>query len=802
MPRSGSSPRLRVRRALAAVSVAAALALVIPAAPASASDADTVAASTTTTTSSDPTTTTTSTTTSTDSTTTSDPTTTTDVDTTTTETSSTSTESTSTSTSSTTATESTTTSTAPPLTSTDSTTTSTAPTLTSGESTTTSASSSSTSSPATTNPTGGGSPTITGQACLPRQGVTVVVDFTPASAADAATGPIKIGCAIGEQKTMAAASAKAGFTLGISSGFVCTIDGMLAEPQGCSVYPGAYWSVYGSTTDHTLTGPASTTWTSSWAGVNDTGPLAVGSAILFQVQPYVENWQSDADNRTPLLPLADVPNYQPSDSAAPPSSGQASSDADVQVSAGWLGRQLAAAGGVFVNTEYDYTDWGLTIDSLLALSAAGVGKNQIEATAAKIYASGEAYIGAPGDSSSWARVAKTALALQVAGLDPTTFPDGKSTRNLLAELRSAMNADGSFGTGDVPFTHAVALLALARTEGGVPAQALNWLADQQCATGANKGSYGYSACVGDVDSTALAIQALQGAGVSNSATPIAGASTWLISQQDTGGGFAASGDVNANSTGLAGQALRGLGKTGPATKSATFIGTLTVSCSSLTDETAFTNADVGAIAYDQAGWSSGVTDGVADSSDQWVRATSQGLLALGLPTLARITASGASAALPVAPDCALHNPTVSLSQGVVTPGGTITVSVTGAGTSQTLTVTLHSDPVLLGTMVTATDGSAHAEFTIPADTPPGDHLIAVAGPGVSVEAALTVVAAATSVTSPATNSTATTAGLANTGAPAATVPMAVGGVALVLVGAALLTVTGRSRRSGRAAHRP
>ena len=61
-------------------------------------------------------------------------------------------------------------------------------------------------------PAGGGTPAVTGQACLPGQGVTVAVDFTSAADADAGknTGPIELGCAIGQQDNIADAAAAAG----------------------------------------------------------------------------------------------------------------------------------------------------------------------------------------------------------------------------------------------------------------------------------------------------------------------------------------------------------------------------------------------------------------------------------------------------------------------------------------------------------------------------------------------------------------------------------------------------------------
>ena len=682
---------------------------------------------------------------------------------------------------------------------------------------------------------------MTGQACLPDQGVTVVVDFTPASAAADPQGPVEVSCAIGAQASMAAAGEAGGLTYAYSqlwAGFICAVDGVAAETsQACEGSTAASWGIFISTTNGSPGGDPSSSWVFAQVAANDTtNKVEVGSAVLFQISPF----SADYTPRTPLIPLTDVPNYEPSNTPAPPSAGHPSSDPDVLASAGWLGRQLAASNGVLGST-FDlgdgpvfFPDWGLTEDALFGLAAAGVGKDQIEATANKIWNSGEDYVGRAGDTTSWKYVAKTALALQVAGLDPTKFPDGGTTRNLLTELRSAMNADGSFGTGDFPLTHALALFALARTEGGVPPASVTWLEDQQCEEGTNKGAYGFSGCNGvDIEGTALAVQALQAAGVSTGDAPIADAASWIVGQQDARGGMPSSvGVLNANSSGLGAQALLGIGQQAPAAKAAGFIGSLSVSCTSLTSGTGFVDDDLGAIAYDESGWVSAATGGIADNVGQWQRASAQAILGLGLPTFADITTAGAAAGLPAAPDCipptsttttaptpshatsaavtpttsshpSAAAPSITLDSSVLTPGSILGVTVSGAPAETTLTVVLHSDPVLLGSMVTTPDGSAHAEFTIPVNTAVGEHTIAVAGPGLSLEAPLTVVAAESTATTSTILATSTTAApsLAATGAPAATIPMAVGGTGMVLAGAGLLLVGRRMRRHQPARHR-
>ena len=82
---------------------------------------------------------------------------------------------------------------------------------------------------------------------------------------------------------------------------------------------------------------------------------------------------------------------------------------------------------------------------------------------------GASYIGTPAETAtSSPRSPSWRSRCRSPGSIPTAFPDGAGgTRDLLAELRSVLNPDGSFGSSDDPFQHAYALLALSRTAAGV-----------------------------------------------------------------------------------------------------------------------------------------------------------------------------------------------------------------------------------------------------------------------------------------------------------------------------------------------
>ena len=514
--------------------------------------------------------------------------------------------------------------------------------------------------------------TVTGQACAPGTGVTVAVDFAPGSDA------VEIGCAVGTQATMAAAGAAAGFTFAPTTGFLATINGV--APADPAV---GFWSIFINTTDGQPAGPLGPNLTSAMKGI-DGGPLAVDTVLLFDL---VEDF--NAPHEDPRITPAELGATAPDSGAVQPPSYSPTGDGDALAAAGWIGRQLEASGGVL--KPAGTADYGLTMDAIFALAAAGVGGSDIKLAANALYESGTGYLGAASDAAANAgKIAKTTLALQVAGLDPTVFPDGAGgTRNLPAELRLSMSADGQFGPNDFPLVHALAVLALHRTTGGVPAEAVSWLLGTQCTTpGDSFGAYGFSGCADvDVDGTSLATQALLAAGVAAGDPSVADAQGWLTGLQQPDGGLPSSfGSANTNGTGLAGQTFLALGEDAAAGGAAGYVGGLQVSCASLVDGSKLTVADVGAIAYDPTGFQDGDEFGIDTVSvDQWVRASTQGILGLGLPAFDAITASGADPDLPAAADCA----------PVTTPPSTPPTTTTAA-----VVVTTSSGPQLSATGVT------------------------------------------------------------------------------------------------------
>ena len=507
--------------------------------------------------------------------------------------------------------------------------------------------------------------TTHGAACQPGQGVTVIVGFpsTGQSWTSEDGWTMDIRCAPGDWDSIYDAFHGAGFAIGNSPSAVTVIDGV----NPAALFGGeGYWELYTSTVDGYADGAAGAAWTFS-QDLASAKP-SIGQAYLFRA---TDTWdcmlldyfgpdyadEMDDPSICEVAPTLAGLGLMGGGSVLPGEPSPRYGTADASLAAAWLASQLAANGDVIVRSD-GTTDWGTTIDAIIALASAGVGGDQIAATAAKLATSGTAYVGTPDAlGSSWPSVAKMALGLEVAGLDPTAFSGG---RDLIADLMSVLNADGSFGDANVyqqvGFNQALAMFALARTSGGVPTQATAWLLDQQCAdpSSANAGSFGWpSGCASaDLDSTSLAIQALKAVGVPGDDPAVVAAENWLKAQQDgVTGGFLSYGGANSNSTGLAAQALSGdTSVTGPAMR---YIGGLQITCDWAKEHpAALTAGDIGAIAYAQDRFDFVTAQGVQAAMTQTLMATGQAVLGLGGPDYATVSADGVDPSVSV-PSCSL-----------------------------------------------------------------------------------------------------------------------------------------------------
>ena len=311
----------------------------------------------------------------------------------------------------------------------------------------------------------------------------------------------------------------------------------------------------------------------------------------------------------------------------------------------WLGCELDRNGGT-LPSSFGGTDWGLTLDAVLAFALDGQADAPAAASALDaVYTNIRSYVtdrdfGAGNDRYAGA-LAKSLLAGELAGVD-TSAVDGL---DLEAELRARMQTGGadagrfsdSSAWGDYSngIGQALAVAALSHTDDGIPAEAVDFLVDQQCPDGGFRGDYSTSGgCTddaqADLDYTAFALNALSSAPATPAVQDAVGdAADWLVDHQAGTGALPATGS-NANSSGLAAQALRAVGRTAQADAAAGWVGTVQLTADSAA--TADLSGHLGAIAFDTATHDAALTGGLDPAGlDVWRRATAQGLLAFDAP---------------------------------------------------------------------------------------------------------------------------------------------------------------------------
>jgi len=155
---------------------------------------------------------------------------------------------------------------------------------------------------------------------------------------------------------------------------------------------------------------------------------------------------------------------------------------------------------------------------------------------------------------------RVVMALAASGENPFLFGE----QNLRQELMTYYDPDtGSFDAYGNVWNHAIAMWALAASHQTMPAGAVAWLLDQQN----TDGGWGWAVDqASDTNSTAVAVQALVGAGVLLDAPAVVAALDFLAGQQNTDGGFPYvkpspwGTDSDANSTANVFQALLASGE--------------------------------------------------------------------------------------------------------------------------------------------------------------------------------------------------------------------------------------------------
>jgi hypothetical protein len=317
----------------------------------------------------------------------------------------------------------------------------------------------------------------------------------------------------------------------------------------------------------------------------------------------------------------------------------------------WLSSQVKR--GRIHNGQFDFDDWGLTIDTAFGLVAAGGHPKTLRnMTSAIQHHYFKSYATFSGDKFAGG-MAKSLVAAEVLGKNPRTF----GGHNLRAQVLSLV-APGSEGfeagrvrdTGDNDFSNtfaqAYAVIGLARS-GAVPRRAVRYLLKQQCSAGFFRltevagETCDDSASASDVDATALAVQALQAAinrgGTSASVADMRAAVAWLVKAQRVNGSFSGGSTTrgpNSNSTGLAAQALAIFGRDRAVRNAARFVADLQITRARARahDEAA---RDVGAIAYNKSALRNALRNGIQKvERDQFRRASAQAIFAFAPKSLA------------------------------------------------------------------------------------------------------------------------------------------------------------------------
>ena len=234
---------------------------------------------------------------------------------------------------------------------------------------------------------------------------------------------------------------------------------------------------------------------------------------------------------------------------------------DLSASANWLvnthqnddGGYSSFSGGANLAPS----DAAGTFDAILALSAAGVdpttnysGKSSNPVAFLQSDATNVADFAASGGGAA----GKAILALTAAQQNPRDFMGN----NLVAALTNQLSPDGHY-TVATPFDQSLALLALAAVNETAPANAVQWLKDQQADNGSWNDGFGTD---NHADATGIAIMALAASGEPLDGAALTAAKTFLANSQlptgswEYGTGYGGS----ANSTALVVQALSALGE--------------------------------------------------------------------------------------------------------------------------------------------------------------------------------------------------------------------------------------------------
>jgi len=331
--------------------------------------------------------------------------------------------------------------------------------------------------------------------------------------------------------------------------------------------------------------------------------------------------------------------------ALPASTANGATSLRAQTGAGVLQRYLAANGNHFHTTfnGEEFADYGLTLDGVIAMDAAGVGDYRSEKVTEYVSEHLSDYAGDGGTESYAGATAKALLV----SLSQNITPKGTlGNADLVSRLKALedpttgrFSDKSQFGDFSNNIGQSLALVSLHKDGQTLSYNSIAYLRQQQCSTGGFRLNAGAGACVGDPDTTSFAVQALLSAPQTTvTKSRITRAITFLKSKQASNGGVRGGTTTeapNSNSTGLAVLAFDSTGNTTLANKGRSFLISLRYGCS-------FPVSMRGAIAYNASARSAQAAQGSAATlTDQALRATTQAVLGFTEKPLKDITNTGA-----------------------------------------------------------------------------------------------------------------------------------------------------------------
>ena len=335
-----------------------------------------------------------------------------------------------------------------------------------------------------------------------------------------------------------------------------------------------------------------------------------------------------------------------------PSAAQAEQSVPAQNAGGALQRYLATHDHHF-HTVFDGTefpDYGLTLDGVIAMDAAGVGDAESARATTFVANNIGSYVGTGTESYAGA-TAKALLVSLSQGRTPKGFLGGF---NLLARLKARQTTTGQFkdksqfGDFSNTITQALAVASLRKAGQSLGTKAVPFLANGQCPNGGFRLDPSVIQCShndkADTDATSFAVQGLLAAPQTGPVrTRISRAIGYLKTQMNAAGGVKGAGPTNtpnSNSTGLAVLAFDTTGHRALATKGRLFLRALRYTCD-------FPAPMRGAVAYDPARFATADGQGAdATLNDLDLRATPQATLGFAPVPLYKVTNVGAKASAP------------------------------------------------------------------------------------------------------------------------------------------------------------